>query len=50
MRLSFVHPVTKDQMLFIAPTQEEKTWLFFERELRGLETIWPQIKPAMQEE
>ena len=49
MRLSFAHPITKDQMLFIAPTPEEKPWLFFERELKGLETIWPQIKPAMQE-
>ena len=50
MRLSFAHPITKDQMLFIAPTPEEKPWLFFERELKGLETIWPQIKPAMQGE
>lgn len=48
-RLSFAHPVTKDQMLFIAPTPEEKPWLWFERELRGLESIWPQIKPAFAE-
>ena len=49
MRLSFTHPVTKEQLLFIAPAQEEKPWLYFERELRGLETIWPQIKPAVTE-
>ncbi|MBR1586289.1 MAG: RluA family pseudouridine synthase [Clostridia bacterium] len=50
MRLSFTHPVTKEQMLFIAPVPEEKPWLYFERELRGLETIWPQIKPIMARE
>lgn len=46
-RLSFTHPVSKEQMLFIAPTPEEKPWLLFERELRGLENVWPQIKPAV---
>lgn len=46
-RLSFAHPITKEQMLFIAPTPEEKPWLFFEREIKGLENIWPQIKPAV---
>ena len=50
MRLSFAHPITKEQMLFIAPVPEEKPWLYFERELRGLETIWPQIKPVLQAE
>ena len=49
-RLSFAHPVSKEQMLFIAPTPEEKPWLYFERELRGLESIWPQIKPAVAQE
>ena len=49
-RLSFAHPITKEQMLFIAPTPEAKPWLWFERELRGLETIWPQIKPAVAQE
>lgn len=49
-RLSFAHPITKEQMLFIAPTPEEKPWLFFEREIRGLENIWPQIKPAVSAE
>ena len=48
MRLSFTHPVTREQMLFIAPAPEEKPWLFFERELRGLETVWPQIRPVIQ--
>lgn len=47
-RLSFAHPITKEQLLFIAPTPEEKPWLLFERELRSLENIWPQIKPPMQ--
>lgn len=46
-RLSFAHPITKEQMLYIAPTPEEKPWLFFEREIKGLENIWPQIKPAV---
>ena len=49
-RLSFAHPITKEQMLFIAPTPEEKPWLWFERELRGLENVWPQIKPAVTQE
>ena len=34
-------------MLFIAPTPEEKPWLYFERDLRGLENVWPQIKPVV---
>ena len=50
MRLSFAHPITQEQMLFIAPVPEEKPWLWFERELRGLETVWPQIKPAVAQE
>ena len=49
-RLSFEHPVSREHMLFIAPTPETKPWLLFERELRGLETIWPQIKPAVAQE
>ncbi len=49
-RLSFEHPVSKERMLFIAPVPEAKPWLFFERELRGLETIWPQIKPMVAQE
>ena len=50
MRLAFTHPTTKEQMLFIAPVPEEKPWLIFEKELRGLETIWPQIRPAAKAE
>ena len=50
MRLSFCHPVTKENMVFISPVPDAKPWLWFERELRGLETIWPQIKPAAQAE
>ena len=49
-RLSFEHPVSREHMLFIAPTPEAKPWLLFERELRGLETVWPQIKPAVAQE
>ena len=49
-RLSFAHPISKEQMLFMAPTPEAKPWLFFERELRGLESVWPQIKPAVSQE
>lgn len=49
-RLSFEHPISKEHMLFIAPTPEAKPWLLFERELRGLETVWPQIKPAVAQE
>ena len=48
MRLSFTHPTTRDQMMFIAPVPECEPWLLFERELKGLETVWPQIKPAAQ--
>ncbi len=48
MRLSFSHPVTKEQMLFIAPVPEEKPWLWFEKELRGLEITWPQIRPIIE--
>ena len=47
MRLSLTHPITQDQMLFIAPVPEEYPWLYFERELRGLETVWPQILPIV---
>lgn len=46
-RLSFSHPITGEQLLFMAPTPEEKPWLYFERETRGLENVWPQIKPAV---
>ena len=49
-RLSFEHPVSREHMLFIAPMPETKPWLLFERELRGLETVWPQIKPAVAQE
>ncbi|MBR6753290.1 MAG: hypothetical protein IKM05_04595, partial [Clostridia bacterium] len=48
-RLSFAHPISKEQMLFMAPTPDAKPWIFFERELRGLESIWPQIKPAVSQ-
>lgn len=49
-RLSFAHPISKEQLLFMAPTPDAKPWIFFERELRGLESIWPQIKPAVTHE
>lgn len=47
MRLSFTHPTTKEQMLFVAPVPETKPWLQFEKELKGLENVWPQIKPVV---
>ena len=49
-RLSFAHPISKEQMLFMAPAPDAKPWIFFERERRGLESIWPQIKPAVSAE
>lgn len=47
MRLAFTHPTSKEQMLFISPVPEEKPWLLFEKELKGLENVWPQIKPVL---
>lgn len=47
MRLAFTHPTNKEQMLFISPVPEEKPWLLFEKELKGLENVWPQIKPVL---
>lgn len=48
-RLSFAHPISKENMLFMAPTPDAKPWIFFERELRGLESVWPQIKPVVSQ-
>lgn len=43
MRLSLTHPITGEQMLFIAPTPHLAPWIAFEKELDGLESTWPQI-------
>ena len=49
MRLSFTHPTQHESMMFIAPVPAAEPWTRFERELRGLESVWPQIKPAVEE-
>ena len=43
MRLTLKHPITGENMLFIAPPPEAAPWTAFTRELDGLESIWPQI-------
>ena len=43
MRLTLKHPITGENMVFIAPPPEAAPWTAFERELNGLESIWPQI-------
>lgn len=43
MRLSLSHPITGENMLFIAPPPEAAPWTAFTRELDGLEKAWPQI-------
>lgn len=47
-RLSFEHPVTRENLLFIAPPPDDKPWIFFDREIKGLENVWPQIKPVVK--
>lgn len=42
-RLTLTHPITGESMLFIAPPSETLPWTAFTRELKGLETSWPQI-------
>jgi 23S rRNA pseudouridine1911/1915/1917 synthase len=43
MRLSLKHPITGENMVFIAPPPEASPWTAFTRELDGLESTWPQI-------
>lgn len=43
MRLTLKHPITGENMLFIAPPPVAAPWNAFTRELDGLESIWPQI-------
>ena len=43
MRLSLKHPISGENMVFIAPPPEAAPWTAFTRELDGLESTWPQI-------
>lgn len=43
MRLSLRHPISGENMVFIAPPPEAAPWTAFTRELDGLESTWPQI-------
>ncbi|MBQ8081091.1 MAG: RluA family pseudouridine synthase [Clostridia bacterium] len=43
MRLSFEHPTTHEQMVFLAPVPEGAQWKGFERDLTGLLSVWPKI-------
>ena len=43
MRLSLKHPISGENLLFIAPPPETAPWVSFARELSGLESTWPQI-------
>lgn len=60
MRLSFAHPITDKQMVFIAPppmdenkpTEENprpqpNLWLPYRRELEGLQSVWPPISEQL---
>ncbi|MHC1787004.1 MAG: RluA family pseudouridine synthase [Christensenellales bacterium] len=43
MRLSLAHPITGQQMVFMAPPPDSGIWGSFRRELAGLEAIWPDL-------
>lgn len=43
MRLSFRHPITGKQMVFIAPPPDTGLWTAFRREIEGLCSLWPSI-------
>ncbi len=43
MRLSLLHPITRQQLVFVAPPPDAGVWQAFRRELAGLEAIWPDI-------
>ncbi len=44
MRLTLMHPITGQQMVFIAPPEIGGMWKNFEKELGALEGVWPQIR------
>ena len=43
MRLTLDHPITGKQMVFLAPPPNTGAWQPWQRELVGLEAIWPDI-------
>ena len=43
MRLSFAHPITDKNMVFMAPPPDAGAWQRFRNELGTLETLWPEI-------
>ena len=43
MRLSLSHPITGQQMVFVAPPEDKGSWTGWRKELEGLAAIWPQI-------
>ncbi len=43
MRLSFSHPITGHQLVFMAPPPQSSVWQQFRVELNTLETLWPEI-------
>ncbi len=44
MRLTLAHPITGQQMVFIAPPEIAGFWKDFEKELGALTSVWPQIR------
>ncbi len=43
MRLSLVHPTVQDKRVFYAPLPENRIFTPFQRELKGLLSVWPSI-------
>lgn len=43
MRLSFQHPTTDKNLVFMAPPPDTGAWTRFRTELGTLETLWPEI-------
>ena len=43
MRLTLNHPITGKQMVFLAPPPNTGAWQAWQREIVGLESIWPDI-------
>lgn len=43
MRLSFAHPITGQQLIFIAPAPRTGPWQKFDRALDALEKNWPEV-------
>ncbi|MGI6214410.1 MAG: RluA family pseudouridine synthase [Christensenellales bacterium] len=47
MRLSFNHPITGQNMLFVAPPPIKGYWAEYQNEVDGLNAGWPQISPQI---